>query len=260
MKFSIIVAAYNAEKEIARTIESVLAQTYKDFELIVVNDASTDSTAEIVSQFEDVILLNNEKNIKAGGSRNRGLEKASGEYIVFLDSDDILTSNTVLELLANKIEEKGATDVIYFGMKSHDGVRELIPNEHNSIKENRLLEWNYANVCDVCWKKSFLDTNNIRFAEERFFEDFPFYYKGLICSKTYNYLEYPVITYTRQRPDSMTTKINIKKIQDYYYNMILLTEIYLNAEEKYMGGLFHAIVEQHRNLDFYLSKMSGNNK
>ena len=90
MKFSIIIAAYNAEKEIARTLESTLNQTYSDYEVIVVNDASTDKTAEIVAGFDRVRLINNEVNMKAGGSRNNGLKVANGEYIIFLDSDDIL--------------------------------------------------------------------------------------------------------------------------------------------------------------------------
>ena len=93
MKFSIIIPAYNAEKEIERTLQSIQNQTFTDYETIVVNDASTDDTAKIVSKYKDVILINNPKNIKAGGSRNRGIENAKGDYIVFLDSDDWIAEN-----------------------------------------------------------------------------------------------------------------------------------------------------------------------
>ena len=255
MKFSIIIAAYNAEKEIARTLESTLNQTYSDYEVIVVNDASTDKTAEIVAGFDRVRLINNEVNMKAGGSRNNGLKAANGEYIIFLDSDDILASSDVLGKLAKAIDEKGDTDLVYIGMNSSDGERSLIPNAHNSVKENRLLEWEYANVCDVCWNKAFIDKNNIRFVEHRFFEDFPFYYEGMLKSESYNFVEFPVITYTRNRADSMTTKFNMQKILDYYSNMTVLSELYMKIDDKYKDGLFKAILRQHKNIEFYMLNM-----
>ena len=255
MKFSIIIAAFNAEKEIARTLESTLNQTYSDYEVIVVNDASTDKTAEIVAGFDKVRLVNNEINMKAGGSRNNGLKVANGEYIIFLDSDDILASNDVLEKLAKAIEEKGDTDLVYIGMNSSDNERNLIPTAENSVKETRLVEWKYANVCDVCWNKAFLDKNNIKFVEHRFFEDFPFYYEGLLKSESYNFVEFPVITYTRNRADSMTTKFNMQKILDYYYNMTVLSELYMKTEDKYKDGLWQAILRQHKNIEFYMLNM-----
>ena len=82
-RFSIIMAAYNAEKEIENAIKSVLNQTFKNFEFIVVNDASTDTTAEIVSRYGDVKLISHIENKRAGGARNTGLDNASGEYIIF---------------------------------------------------------------------------------------------------------------------------------------------------------------------------------
>lgn len=255
MKFSIVIAAFNAEKEIARTLESTLDQTYSDYEVIVVNDASTDKTPEIVAEFDRVRLINNEINMKAGGSRNRGIEAANGEYIIFLDSDDILASNDVLEKLAKAIEENGDTDLVYIGMNSSDNERNLIPNAHNSVKETRLVEWTYANVCDVCWNKEFLNKNDIRFVEHRFFEDFPFYYEGLLKSESYNFVEFPVITYTRNRAESMTTKFNMQKIIDYYSNMMLLSELYMKTEDRYKEGLWQAIIRQHKNIEFYMLNM-----
>jgi hypothetical protein len=172
-----------------------------------------------------------------------------------LESDDILASSDVLEKLAKAIDEKGDTDLVYIGMNSSDGERSLIPNAHNSVKENRLLEWEYANVCDVCWNKAFIDKNNIRFVEHRFFEDFPFYYEGMLKSESYNFVEFPVITYTRNRADSMTTKFNMQKILDYYSNMTILSELYMKIDDKYKDGLFKAILRQHKNIEFYMLNM-----
>lgn len=88
---SIIMPSYNAERYIENAIKSVLAQTYSQWELIIVDDCSSDETVEVISKFKDnrIRLLQNEKNIGAALSRNRALREASGRWIAFLDSDDI---------------------------------------------------------------------------------------------------------------------------------------------------------------------------
>lgn len=233
-KFSIIMAAYNAEKEIERSIKSVLNQTFKDYEFIVVNDASTDMTSEIVSKYSDVKLINHTENKRAGGARNTGIENATGEYIIFLDSDDIFADENVLSRINEKI---GAdiTDVIYLGFEAvGDGFEgKFIPTEHNSIKANRIIEWNYANVWDVVWNRDFLNKNNIRFVEKKYFEDFVFYYTGILKSSSYKYTDFTSIIYRSGRSDSMTTLINPKKMQDLYYNMEVLLDIYNDLDDEY---------------------------
>lgn len=90
-RISVIMPAYNAEKYIAQAIESILNQTFKDFEFIIINDGSTDNTVKIINQYQDerIILINNEKNKGLVPSLNQGLKLASGEYIARMDADDI---------------------------------------------------------------------------------------------------------------------------------------------------------------------------
>lgn len=92
---SIILPIYNSEKYIESTLKSVLKQTYTDWELIIVNDCSTDRSMEIVERFknEKFIIIENTENLGPGISRNRGIEKATGRYIAFIDSDDIWDEN-----------------------------------------------------------------------------------------------------------------------------------------------------------------------
>ena len=86
---SIILPVFNGEKFIKKAIESVLNQSLNDFELIVINDGSTDSTADIINSFEDNrIRIINQSNKGPGQARNNGLKIASGDYIMFLDADD----------------------------------------------------------------------------------------------------------------------------------------------------------------------------
>ena len=88
---SIIMPAYNCEAFIKESIESVMAQTYTHWELIIVNDCSTDNTLAVVTEFSDprVTLINNEVNLGVANSRNIAIEKAEGRFIAFLDSDDL---------------------------------------------------------------------------------------------------------------------------------------------------------------------------
>ncbi len=85
-----VVTSYNYAKYIAKTLESIKAQTYKNIEIIVVDDCSTDNSCEIIEQFDDVKLIKNKKNIGQLGSMLQGLKAAQGQFISFIDSDDIL--------------------------------------------------------------------------------------------------------------------------------------------------------------------------
>lgn len=99
---SVIMPSYNTAKFISETINSVLSQTYQNFELIIVDDCSTDNTDEIVSGFSDerIIYIKNEKNSGAAVSRNRALREAKGKWIAFLDSDDLWEKDKLQKQIA----------------------------------------------------------------------------------------------------------------------------------------------------------------
>ncbi len=94
-KISVIMPVYNSEKYLRESIESILNQTFTDFELIVINDSSTDNSLNIIKSYKDkrIKLINNKKNLGTVKSRNVGLRKAKGKYIAVMDSDDISLSN-----------------------------------------------------------------------------------------------------------------------------------------------------------------------
>lgn len=101
-KISVIMPAYNAEKYIKTSVDSILNQTFCDFELIVINDCSNDSTGEILLSYRDerLICLNNEKNLGVARTLNRGLAAARGEYIARMDADDISEPHRLEKQLA----------------------------------------------------------------------------------------------------------------------------------------------------------------
>ena len=114
---SIIMAAYNAEKTIVHAIESVLNQTYLHFELLVVNDCSTDRTAELVKEIaardKGVRLINNQKNSGVSFTRKHGLDEARGEWIAILDSDDAWAPEKLEKQIA--LQEKTNADLLFTG-------------------------------------------------------------------------------------------------------------------------------------------------
>lgn len=116
---SVIIPVYNVEAYLRECIDSVLNQTYKNFEIILVNDGSTDSSGEICDEYvekDDRITVIHQKNSGPSKTRNTGLENANGKYIYFLDSDDYIENNA-LELLVNTAESNDA-DLVFFDAHS----------------------------------------------------------------------------------------------------------------------------------------------
>ena len=121
LKVSVIIPAYNCEKYIDKCLESVFAQNYPNLEVIVINDGSTDATAEHLKKYEDKIRLITTENGGSSRARNIGLENAQGDFILFLDSDDYYEHHTICDLM--DFQQETDADIIHFGYKliSPDG-------------------------------------------------------------------------------------------------------------------------------------------
>lgn len=110
---SVVIPAYNAQETIKETIESILNQTFSNFELIIINSSSTDATLEILSKIDDSrIKVYNDSKANVAVNRNRGFNHAIGDFITFIDADDIWTSNK-LEAQYNALIENPDTNVVY---------------------------------------------------------------------------------------------------------------------------------------------------
>lgn len=104
-KISIVVAVYNAEKTLKKCVDSLIGQTLKNTEIILVNDCSKDNSSSICKQYEseysNVIAIDNPYNVGVSATRNNGIEKAKGDYICFVDSDDYVEPDYLEQLLNN---------------------------------------------------------------------------------------------------------------------------------------------------------------
>ncbi len=167
---SVIIPTFNREKTIKRAIDSVLNQTYKDIELIVVDDCSTDRTEEIINGYMDnrIKYYKLHQNSGACVARNKGVELSCGEYIAFQDSDD--------EWLENKLEkqldflEKNNSDICFCSLNNIclNGLKEIIPSKKVETEEikDRLLKNNFISTQTIFGKKEC-------FVDEKFDVKFP---------------------------------------------------------------------------------------
>ncbi len=207
---SVIIPAYNAEKTIKQTIQSVLKQTFTDFELIIINDGSTDSTPEIINSINDErIKVFSFANSGLACSRNRGIDLAKGEYISFLDADDLWTSNK-LELQLKALQKNPEAKVAYSWVDYIDENGSfLYPGNHVSFSGNvyeQLLLTNFiengSNVLikmDAIQKVGNFDTSLIASEDWEFFLRLGRYYHFVV-------VPLPQILY-RQITASMSSKI-----------------------------------------------------
>lgn len=231
-RFSVIISAYNIEKYIKRAIDSVLKQTYTNYELIVVNDASTDKTGEIISEYKNIIYIEHEKNKCLGGARNTAMDVAKGEYIIFLDGDDYLNNNEVLAKI-NELINNQKPDIVYMGFEI-TGVKQdiIIPQKNNCTKLYRIAKDKYANVWSKCWNREFIEKYKLRFPENRYYEDVMFICQAIIRSETWLVAEFPTHTYVKGRPNSITTNVTIKNIHDNLYNLQDLIDLMNNEKDE----------------------------
>ena len=125
---SVILPVYNCESYIKDAIESILDQTYKNFELIVVDDGSTDNSIKIIERFRvPSVKIIRQENLGCPVARNTGLKTARGEYFAFLDSDDLWVRNK-LELQMEQISQPGAADMIFGYVNEFSGSNPIIIN------------------------------------------------------------------------------------------------------------------------------------
>lgn len=114
MEFSIIIPCYNVEKYIENTVKSVLNQTFEEFEVLLINDGSTDNTLKILEKFNDKrIKILNQENKGVSSARNLGIKNAKGKYFLFLDGDDEIDENLLSE--ANDVFKKKNVQMFYYG-------------------------------------------------------------------------------------------------------------------------------------------------
>lgn len=202
---SVVMPAYNVENYIAESIQSVLNQTYEDWELIVVNDGSTDNTEKVIRSFSDArIRLINQENQGVSVARNVGIDNAKGDYICFLDSDDLYKPE-FLELMINNIQG----DFIYCGFYLFEESGKTVHPIKNYATGNILYEVTQRitnlHINSVLFKRSILMELGMKFVPGcAVGEDTEFVYKFLCTYNDVECVPKELYCYRTTRPDSIT--------------------------------------------------------
>lgn len=264
MKISIILPTYNRSAFLKNTIDSILAQTFKNWELVVIDDGSTDNTKKIVSSFlaDKRIKYIYQKNQERSAARNNGIKKANGDFICFVDSDEKLNSNH-LEQISNGIKKHNYEAAVY----NYD-IGFVFPNKENNytrkgmeftypVKPNELISV-IIGVPQLCIAKEILDNYRfdpmIKVGEDtellfRISEKFPIYY--IEGGPTIFEIEHENRSVNRRSISAELQLITLKKMfsKNHPANNVskslkrkLISEVYFNASidylnEKKMKGL-----------------------
>ena len=158
-EISVIIPIYNGEKYLKECLDSVINQTFKDIEIICVNDGSTDDTSKILnfySKKDNRIIIINQPNSGAGAARNNALKIATGKYLSILDADDIFETN-MLEIAYHKAEKFKADITVYSCDVFSKGYISKMVNSRNRINE-KIIFLHVSNTEEICdLMHSFLD-------------------------------------------------------------------------------------------------------
>ena len=226
VKISVIVPVHNVESYIKKCLDSILNQTFKEFELIVVNDGSTDKSLGILKNYEakyDNIIIINKQNEGQGVARNKALEICKGEYIAFVDSDDYIEPN-MLQSMYNKSLEKNLDIVVCnykFVNANGDRIRDdkIVLNEDEIIDNRECVKrFLVTNTIEgFSWnkifKKKLFEKNNIRYPKGMKYEDIPTVLSLLINAKRIGFINNEFYNYLL-REDSTTSTKTIQNIRD----------------------------------------------
>ena len=247
---SVIIPVYNVEEYIYVCLNSVLKQTHQDFEIICIDDASTDSSLEILEYFAQkdsrIKILKNDSNKGPGYSRNRGLDIAKGKYVSFLDGDDWFSPDT-FNILIKKIEEDNLDlllfkNIVYYHEPQEFGFEEYYDMEFMNKFENQVFNhWDLDktklfHMSNAPWNKfylkSFLDENNIRFPNENLIhEDNPFFYKVITSAKRVSIID--KYLHNRRRRQGSITTLNNERIFDNIDVMYKILDVFFEDMEVY---------------------------
>jgi len=232
-KISVIIPIYNCEKYIKECLSSLFEQTFKNFEIICINDGSTDNTLKILKEFkelDDRIYVFNQNNTGPGITRNIGMNKSKGEYLIFLDSDDIF-KKTMLEELYIKIKENDSDVVVCNSQNFEIKKRRKKFYEKNYLIKDEIIKQKTFSSLDIkkdffnlfiwwpwdkIFKRKYIENLGIKFQNLKSTEDLFFVASAVIAAKKISYLDKILINHRIGIKNSVSNSRE-KSWDNFYY-------------------------------------------
>ena len=217
-KISVIIPVYNVEKYLAECLTSVVNQTFKDIEIICVNDGSTDNSPMILEEFaqkDSRIKIINQENQGLSAARNTGLDVATGEYVSFIDSDDYISTDLYADMQKYLPAELICFNAKIFPMsEKYRALQNYIQCKFDGeqpMEEKLILKTN-VHVWNKVFRTSIIKENNIRFPKGLYFEDFPFVCEYMLSINSVKFFGGKGYYFYRQQPNSLMNNCSHKSI------------------------------------------------
>lgn len=275
MLFSIILPVYNVESYLQECVNSILKQTFVDYEIILVDDGSTDGSSELCDRLAEkhgCIRVIHKKNGGLSDARNYGTRAALGEYIVYIDSDDFLIKDNFLEKLAEKAENK--SDLIFYKYQKYFNATQkfedcrytycsAIKGESYSDKISALVKADafYGMAWIKAIRKEIIDKNGIEFEVGLLGEDMEWNYHIIFNSTSISFIDEAFIAY-RQREGSITSSHKLKNLTDFIYVLEKWSKIVTNdvKDEALKIALYGSLAKYYSNLLVVYSRLADPSK
>ncbi len=235
---SVIIPVYNVLSYLREALDSVINQTYRNLEILIVDDGSTDGSGDVCDEYlsDPRVVVIHQENKGLSGARNTGLDRMNGDYVAFLDSDDAFKSN-MIEYMVKEILQTGA-DTVMCGYDECISDKKMYELEDKEKKPFHLQQRKMISASEalnalvsntrgwtIVWNKLYSRTlwNNLRFPYNRLFEDVHVTYR--IFEKCHSILLLPEqLMYYRKRKGSITKTLSIKHLQDFLLGTKLVEE------------------------------------
>lgn len=240
---SVIIPVYNTKKYINRCVDSVIDQIYKNIEILIIDDGSTDGSEKLCDEYlnkDSRIMVIHKKNEGQGVARNVGMDLANGSIIAFVDSDDWIETTYLLDLYS-KMHEDNLDCVIcsykYVDEEGIDLAYTVYDLPYVNIEAQECLRFFLKNsgiegyVWNKLWKKDLLIKNNIEFPNKLKYEDIVFTFKALSICPNIGFVNKKIYNY-RQRDSSTVHKLCYQNVCDY---LTVVSEIYEFAANLHMS-------------------------
>ena len=216
---SVIIPVYNNEDFIKECIESLLSQDFDDYELIFVDDGSSDSSLNIINSFNDKrIFVYSTRHVGPAGARNLGFNKSHGDYITFVDGDDYVSSNYLSSLYSQMKENLKSISITSFTRDENVNINNNGKIRFKHLSRNDALKKLFNDKCiySQCWGKMYSREiiENELFPEGVFFEDIRVVVRWLTLAEEITYSNTKTYFYRKNKNGIMQTKFSEKKIND----------------------------------------------
>ncbi len=244
---SVIIPAYNVEDYIVNCLNSIVNQSYKKLEIIVINDGSTDDTLKKIKSVKDKrIVLINQKNTGQSIARNKGIEKAKGKYIMFVDADDFISNDLISKMI--KIAKNDNSEIVYCDYYKYYNASKLsyeflVPLELQKYKNSAILSMP-GPTCKLILRE-LIDRIDFSFPDNIIFEDNAVIPYLIANSKKTSYLNEASYYYLQREGSSLNQNKYSKKFEDIFESLNILYNYFESSKilKKYHDELEYIFIE-----------------